>query len=123
MRYALLDGGDNLLRHEELESQPPDPVGKGWRWVADPPVEQPPEPGTPQEITNLHLRAALLSAGLLEAVDGFIAALADPLASTAWQYASVIARHSPLVLAAQAALALSDAEVDALFATGAATVV
>jgi hypothetical protein len=123
MRYALLDSGGTLLWHRELELQPPDPVGKGWRWVADPSPPPSPEPGVPQEVTLFQLRGALLAAGLLDAVDAFIAGLADPLAAMAWQYASTVARNSPLVLAAQAALALGEGDVDAIFTAGAAITV
>lgn len=43
-RFALLDGSDALLRHGWFEAKPPDPVGKGWRWVSDPYVAPPPPP-------------------------------------------------------------------------------
>ncbi len=121
MRYALLDASDTLLRHQEFDAPPPDPVGKAWHWMEDPLPDPPaPTPVVPGEVTNFQARAALLSAGLLGAVESFIAGLADPLATAAWEYSGVVARDSALVAAVQLALELSDAALDALFIAAAA---
>ncbi len=123
MRYALLNVADEVLRYQEFEAQPPDPVGKDWRWVADPLPDPPPAlPAVPAEVTNFQARAVLTSTGQLAAVEAYIAGLADPVATAAWEYAGVIARDSPLVAGAQAALALDDAAMDDLFIAAAAIV-
>lgn len=113
MRYALLDAGDELIRHGYFATQPADPVGKGWRWVEDP--APPPAPVVPAQVNNSQMREALRRAGHLAAIDAFIVGLASEEAVIAWEYGNVIHRVSPLVQAAQAALGWSDASVDALF--------
>lgn len=110
MRYALYDQNDELLRYGEFDSQPPDPVGKGWYWAEDPAP-----PPVPQQVNNAQMRAVLLGAGLLDGINGFIAGSGDPAAAVAWEYGNVIHRISPLVQAAQAALELTDEQVDQLF--------
>ena len=81
-----------------------------------------PEPvNVPQEITMWQLRAAVTLAGLKEGVETTIASLPEPnrtVAKIAWEYANNILRNSPTVLAIQAALQLTDEQVDGLFITG-----
>ena len=53
--------------------------------------------------------------GLIGAVEALVAATTDPYIKYGWQQATTYVRHDPVVLAAQADLGLSDAQVDALF--------
>lgn len=69
---------------------------------------------TPNEVSPLQLKAALLAAGRLQAIDQAVAQ-ADPLTQLAWREASVFSRTSPLLRQMSAALAISDDEVDAIF--------
>lgn len=39
MRYALVDQNDAILRYQEFDDKPDDPVGKGWVW-REAPMEQ-----------------------------------------------------------------------------------
>jgi len=68
-------------------------------------------------------RLALLAAGLLDDVETAINALAEPARSAArieWDYATELRRDWPLLITLAAALGLSGAQVDALFAAAAA---
>lgn len=68
-------------------------------------------------------RLALLGAGLLDDVEAAITAMAEPArtaARIAWEYRSTVRRDSALVAQLGAALGLSGAEIDDLFAAAAA---
>lgn len=69
---------------------------------------------TPNEVSPLQLKAALLAAGRLHDIEQAVAQ-ADPLTQLAWREASVFSRTSPLLRQMSAALAISDDEVDAIF--------
>jgi hypothetical protein len=73
----------------------------------------------PQAVTMRQARLALLGAGLLDAVDTVIAAIADETtrraAGIAWDYSSEVQRHNGLVADLAPALGLTDEQVDALF--------
>ena len=75
--------------------------------------------GVPQEVSAYQARAALLSAGLLDAVEAAVA-VADRQVRIAWEYATTVRRTSPFIAAMQGALGLDDAAVDALFIAAAA---
>lgn len=88
MRFALLDGSDNLLRYGLFATKPADPAGKpGWHWVESP--EPPPQPPTRWEVRKLLIIDRLSAAGLFDAA---MAALGGPgaLAYERWSAASVI---------------------------------
>ncbi len=73
-------------------------------------------PPVPQSVTRFQARAALLQAGLLDAVETLMADPATPaLARLAWTDAQEFRRTSPTVQAMAGALGLSDAQIDALF--------
>lgn len=95
----------------------PDPgavaVGHGWDGERfTPPSPRPASP--PPAVTMRQARLALLSAGLLDAVDAAIAA-APRAVQIEWEYATQIERASPLVGAIAAGLGLDDGDLDALF--------
>jgi hypothetical protein len=69
---------------------------------------------TPNEVSPLQLKAALLAAGRLQAIEEAVAQ-ADPLTQLAWKEASVFSRTSPLLRQMSAALTIADEEVDAIF--------
>lgn len=69
---------------------------------------------TPNDVSPLQLKAALLAAGRLQAIEQAVAQ-GDPLTQLAWREASVFSRTSPLLRQMSAALAIADDEVDAIF--------
>lgn len=71
------------------------------------------------QVTMRQARLALLAAGLLDDVEAMIAQ-ADRAVRIEWEYATVVDRSSPLVVTIGSALGLTDAQLDALFAEGAA---
>lgn len=74
----------------------------------------------PESVTPYQARMALLGAGLLDDVDALmINDATSRAAKIAWEYATVIHRHSPLIDALAPALGLSDAQLDALFVAAA----
>lgn len=78
-------------------------------------VPKPPAPRyVPLSVTPFQAKAALLQAGLLDAVQATIAA-ASPIAQLAWSDATAFTRDSPTIAALSAQLGLSSAQVDALF--------
>lgn len=73
----------------------------------------------PSSVTMFQARAALINAGLFDAVDTVIHDGDDLLAQTAWEYAATIERQSPLMKALASKLGLNDAQIDQLFRTAA----
>jgi len=76
----------------------------------------------PQEVSMRQARLALLARGVLDQVDAAIESLPSPdreAARIEWDYSSVVARNSPLVVMMGAALGLDDAALDELFITAA----
>lgn len=53
MRYALKDAEGTLLRYQDFEEKPTNPVGKGWYWEEDPYIEPTPPPVLPRQIDKL----------------------------------------------------------------------
>lgn len=128
MRYAQVDSANMALVF--LEGSPDDwpdlrdagvlrpaPafVASGWRWDGTdwlPPV--PPVRVVPESVTNFQARAALMGAGMFEAVDSAIK-LQGGMALQAWEYANTVSRNGPLVTAMAAGLGLSAEDLDSLF--------
>jgi len=76
----------------------------------------------PQEVSMRQARLALLARGVLGLVDAAIESLSSPdreAARIEWDYSSVVARNSPLVVMMGAALGLDDDALDELFITAA----
>jgi hypothetical protein len=76
----------------------------------------------PQEVSMRQARLALLARGVLGLVDAAIDSLPSPDSEAArieWDYSSVVARNSPLVVMMGAALGLDDDALDELFITAA----
>lgn len=69
-------------------------------------------------VTPRQARLALLGAGLLPQVEAAVAAAGGATQIT-WDYATQIVRNDPLITTLAGALKLSDAQIDALFATAA----
>jgi len=82
------------------------------------PYVPPPEP-VPSAVSMFQARAALLAAGLYEAVDAAIQQ-AGGVNLVAWEYATEVRRDSPLVAAMAQQLGLTDEQVDQLFRQAAA---
>ncbi len=77
------------------------------------PYVPPPAPPVTQ-VTMRQARLALLAADLLDDVDAMVLQ-ADREVKIDWEYATVVDRSSPLVIAIGSQLGLTDAEIDALF--------
>ena len=77
------------------------------------PYVPPPAPPVTQ-VTMRQARLALLAADLLDDVDAMVLQ-ADREVKIDWEYATVVDRSSPLVIAIGSQLGLTEAEIDALF--------
>lgn len=78
----------------------------------------PPTTIVPSVVTMRQARLALLDAGLLPDVNATVAAMAGTAGDAAridWEFAATVDRSSPLVASMAAALALTEAQLDALF--------
>ena len=83
-------------------------------------VPVPPETvQVPQVITIRQAKLVLLDAGLLDDVDAAVAQ-ADKATQIEWEYATEVRRDWPTLLVMQAALGLTDDQVDQLFIQGSA---
>lgn len=88
-------------------------------WVAagNTPADPPPPPVfVPQSVTRFQAKAALLNAGYLDQVEALMSADNTPaMYKLAWVEALNFERGAQTVAAMQAALGLTDAQIDALF--------
>ena len=136
---ALAEAGVFPLRSERPGAQPGEIVEPGaieqiddawvqqWTVRAATPDEQTAidegdKVPVPQEVSMRQARLALLARGVLGQVDAAIESLPSPdreAARIEWDYSSVVARNSPLVVMMGAALGLDDAALDELFITAA----
>ena len=66
------------------------------------------------KVTRFQAKAALLEAGLLDDIQEVIDASKDPLVALAWSEAG-FERLSPFVMQMQAAIELTDSQLDELF--------
>lgn len=97
--HVMLDLGDG----EE--------IGGVWcqRWTAVPtPVV------VPASVTPLQARRALRAVGMMAAVDAFLGT-ANADTREAWEYASSVDRHEPMLTEIAAALGVTDEQLDSLF--------
>jgi hypothetical protein len=118
MRYALKDANGNVIRYENFEVKPPDPVGKGWTWQESPEPDQEPEPTPiPAYVTNFQARAALMQIGLFSTVNDAIQSIKDtiPAAWQAWEYANEVGRYGSLTNSLAADVGISEEMLDQLF--------
>jgi hypothetical protein len=137
MRYGIVDANGavvNVIEYSETPTQPPpgfgegysavqsDEVGPGWTYIdgilAAPP--QPPSPPLPpvSSVTPRQARLALLNAGLLSQVQAAVGA-SEEATKISWDFATVINRDDPLIIAIGSALDLSSEQIDALFESAA----
>lgn len=89
-------------------------------YTPDPPPSV--EPVIPGAVTMRQARLALLGAGLLANVNSYIASMTGvdgDVARIEWEYAQEVRRDSPLVAGLSQALALTTAQLYALFTTAA----
>jgi hypothetical protein len=96
-------------------------VGVGYTLNSTTGVFSPPAPvvlGVPQITSPRQLKLALLSAGLLDAVDAFVAS-ADRAVQISWEYSTEFHRDHPLLGAMIQAFGMSQEQVDQLFITAA----
>ena len=131
MRYAILDAGSVVLNIVVADEtwEPGEGLTKreatvgceiGGRWTGSAWEQKPIPPlGIPFSITPLQARRALRAAGLLDAVNAWIATQPAE-AQEAWEYCIEVRRDSPLIAGAQLGLSLTDEQVDDLFRAGAA---
>jgi len=76
-------------------------------------------PAAPTQVTMRQARLALLAAGLLDDVEGWMTS-ADRAVQIEWEYATVVERKSLLVVGLASVLGLTDEQVDVLFVDAAA---
>ncbi len=92
----------------------------------EPPVPEPQPPGPPAVVTRAQGKAALIQAGLWDAVEAYVDSITDPtekaLALVALDDTTEWRRDSPFLTDAAAALGLSDEDLDGLFVAAAAIV-
>lgn len=148
MLNALTTPAGEIIRFEETDAPPPTLAPeKGLRWL--PVIDTLPTPGdgevltgpeviggadavsrvwtvvpapvppVPAAVSMVAARLALSAAGLSDRVDAAVAAIGAD-AMIAWEYATVIDRESPMLMAIAAALGWDDATVDGLFRAAAA---
>lgn len=78
--------------------------------------DAPAPPVVPLKVTRFQARAALIDAGLLDAVNSFFSALPDgDLNKLAWQEAPTVQRDSDATLLAADALGITTEQMDTLF--------
>lgn len=108
LRADAAELGTDLTEHEALLAD----------WVASyvPPDPEPIQ--VPQIVTIRQAKLALLQAGLLDDVDAAVAQ-ADRATQIEWEYATEVRRDWSTLLTLQAALGLSDQQVDDLFISAA----
>ena len=97
-------------------------VAEGGQFTVEPaptPDEPPPPPAVPPMVTARQARLALLGAGLLSAVEAWIAAQGQAVQIT-WEYSMFYERNSPLIDAAASGLGLTSQQIDSLFIAAAA---
>lgn len=101
--------GDQVSHLDVEVPQRPNPGhvwgGSSWHLAPDP---------VPASVTQSQARRALLSAGMLAAVEAAVAA-ADQDTKIVWQYAAAVERNSQFVAALASAIGLDDGQVDDLF--------
>lgn len=133
MRYGIVDPTGlvvNVIEYDDAPSTPPagfpegfiavqaDLVGTGWKFedgaLVAPPQEVIPLPPI-TSVTPRQARLALLVAGLLDQVDAAVTTAGGATKIT-WDYATEINRNDPLITSIGAALGLTSAQIDALFA-------
>ena len=108
LRADAVELGTDLTEHEALLAD----------WVASyaPPDPEPVQ--VPQVVTIRQAKLALLQAGLLDDVDAAVAQ-ADRATQIEWEYATEVRRDWPTLLTLQAALGLTEQQVDDLFISAA----
>ena len=97
-----LDDNAHMLAEWTASYEPPAPV----------PVQ------VPQVLTAPQAKLVLHKAGLLDDVDAAVAA-SDKATQIEWEYATEVRRDWPTLVAMAAALGMTDAQLDGLFAAGA----
>ncbi len=88
--------------------------------VEAPPAPEPNASAVPQVVSAFQAKAALMQAGLYDAINAALSSPdAPPLARLAWETAREFERASPTVAGIGAQFGLDDAQLDALFTAAA----
>jgi hypothetical protein len=119
MTYALT--ATDIIKRSDGACIPTDPRNTDYQrylaWLAEgntPNPYVPPPAPVPDAVTPFQAKAALLNAGLLDAVLAAIAA-APRITQLAWAEATEFRRTSPTVLMLAASLGLTSTQLDDLF--------
>ena len=108
---------------EEVDSLPDGFVPNGWTYdagiwasneIAEQHMSEEEKAEVPILVTIRQARMALLAAGLLSAVNNFVASQSDEI-KIYWEYSQELYRYHPVLMALGAQLGLSDQQIDALF--------
>lgn len=121
--YKLIEGFDGVLRLADGATLPSEPTLSAWQeyqdWLAagNTPLHVAPEPILiPQIVTRAQGRQALLSAGMLDRIEAYMADPATPRADKlAWEDIQDFRRDSPLLIRLADMLGLTDKQIDELF--------
>lgn len=120
-----LTNSTQIIRQSDSANIPNDPANTDYaqylQWLSEGNTPLPADPVVtpiPTSLTMKQARLALLAAGYLDAVEAGVSAM--PRASQiAWEFAATVERSDPLTATLAEALSLDDAELDALFTSGA----
>jgi len=82
-------------------------------------IQRPVAPDPVPEISAWQMRKALTATGLRDQIEAAVEAAPQEI-KDAWQYAATFDRHHPLIVQMVQLMGLSDEQVDAVFALGAA---
>jgi len=99
-----------------LKAKPEDLAALGItvREISDPVPPEPGPPPVPEVVSMFQARAILMVHGLYDTVDAALKQ-AGGINLLAWEYATEVQRHSPLVMAMAQQLGLTNEQVDQLF--------
>ena len=112
-----------VLTLEEVDSLPDGFVPNGWTYdagiwasneIAEQHMSEEEKAEVPILVTIRQARMALLAAGLLSAVNNFVASQSDEI-KIYWEYSQELYRYHPVLMSLGSQLGLSDQQIDALF--------
>lgn len=118
--FKLLENGQfaSLVGTNETHSITTSPIYLAWLAEGNTPLPADIPPAEIPVITMRQARLALLDAGLLATVDGYISGQLDDAIKIYWDYSTEVHRDNPLVNQILTALGKSSADIDNLFLLG-----